>query len=68
MDMPGATSIHDIFSCNDMSPYYSEYVTYTKENLEQRTDALGISPLLYLQTLFRTDWNNFIKRPSIHDE
>ena len=46
MDMPGATSIHDIFSCNDMSPYYSEDVTYTKENIEQRTDTLGVSTLL----------------------
>ena len=68
MDMPDAPSIHDMFSWNVMTPYYSEDVTYTKADLEQRTDALGVSTLLYLQTLFRTDWNNFLERLSIHDE
>jgi len=55
MDMSCAPSIHDIFSWNVMTPYYSEDVTYTKADLKQRTDAVGASTLLYLQTLFRTD-------------
>ena len=50
-----------------MTPYYLENVTYTKADLEQRTVVLGVSTLLYLQTLFRTDWNKFLERLSIHD-
>jgi callose synthase len=68
MDMPNAPSIHDMFSWTVLTPYYSEDVTYTKEDLEKRADALGVSTLLYLQTLYRTDWNNFIERLGIEDE
>ena len=68
MDMPEAPSIHDMFSWNVLTPYYSEDVTYTKEELTSRSDALGVSTLLYLQTLYRSDWNNFIERLGIQDE
>ena len=68
MDMPYAPSIHDMFSWTTLTPYYSEDVTYTKSDLEKRTDTLGVSTLLYLQTLFRADWNNFLERLGIEDE
>jgi callose synthase len=68
MDMPDAPSIHDMFSWNVLTPYYNEDVTYSKGDLEQRTDALGVSTLLYLQTLYRADWNNFLERLGIKDE
>ena len=48
MDIPDASSIHDIFSWNVMTLYYSEDVTYSKADLEQRTKTLGVSTLLYL--------------------
>lgn len=68
MDMPDAPSIHDMFSWNVLTPYYSEDVTYSKADLEKRTDALGVSTILYLQTLYREDWNNFLERLGIKDE
>lgn len=68
MDMPDAPSIHDMFSWNVLTPYYSEDVTYSKADLEKRTDALGVSTILYLQTLYRDDWNNFLERLGIKDE
>jgi callose synthase len=68
MDMPFAPSIHDMFSWTTLTPYYSEDVTYTRGDLEKRTDTLGVSTLLYLQTLFRSDWNNFLERLGIEDE
>jgi len=68
MDIPDAPSIHDMFSWNVLTPYYSEDVTYSKADLEKRTDALGVSTLLYLQTLYRADWNNFLERLGIEDE
>ncbi|GKZ01468.1 hypothetical protein MPSEU_001097400 [Mayamaea pseudoterrestris] len=68
MDMPDAPSIHDMFSWNVLTPYYSEDVTYSKSDLERRTSALGVSTLLYLQTLYRTDWNNFLERMGIDND
>jgi callose synthase len=68
MDMPDAPSIHDMFSWNVLTPYYSEDVTYSKRDLEQRSDALGVSTMLYLQTLYRDEWSNFLERTGIQDE
>jgi len=68
MDMPDAPSIHDMFSWNVMTPFYSEDVLYNKNDLEKRTDALGVSTLLYLQTLYKNDWVNFLERLGITDE
>ena len=44
------------------------HVTFTKVDLEQRTYELGVSILLYLQTLPRTNWNNFLETLSIEDK
>ena len=68
MDMPDAPSIHDMFSWNVLTPYYSEDVTYSKGDLEKRSDALGVSTMLYLQTLYRDEWSNYLERSGIHDE
>ena len=68
MDMPDAPSIHDMFSWNVLTPFYNEDVIYSKGDLEKRSDALGVSTLLYLQTLYRADWNNFLERLGITDE
>ncbi|KAL7564229.1 hypothetical protein ACA910_012257 [Epithemia clementina (nom. ined.)] len=68
MDMPEAPSIHDMFSWNVLTPYYSEDVTYSKSDLEKRSDALGVSTILYLQTLYKADWANFLERLNIKDD
>jgi len=67
MDMPNAPSIYDMFSFNVLTPYYSEDVLYCKGDLDKRTDELGVSTLLYLQTLYHGDWQNFLERLSIDD-
>ena len=68
MDISDASSIQDMFSWNVMTPYYLEDVTYTKEYFELRTDTLGVSTSLYIQSLFQKNWNNFRERPLIHDQ
>lgn len=60
MDMSVTSLIQDMFSWNVMTLYYSEDVTYNKADLEQRTETLSVLILLYLQALFRTDWNDFL--------
>lgn len=67
MDMPEAPSIHDMFSWNILTPFYKEDVTYSRNDLEKRSE-LGVSTLLYLQTLYRTDWNNFLERVGLKDD
>ncbi len=68
MDMPNAPSIHDMFSWNVLTPYYKETVTLSKGELETRSDALGVSTMLYLQTLFKADWSNFLERMGLTDK
>mmetsp|Transcript_9615 Transcript_9615/g.21673 ORF Transcript_9615/g.21673 Transcript_9615/m.21673 type:complete len:2178 (+) Transcript_9615:367-6900(+) len=68
MDMPNAPSIHDMFSWNVLTPYYKESVTLNKGDLETRSDALGVSTMLYLQTLYKADWANFLERLGLQDE
>lgn len=67
MDMPLAPTMKDMFSMNVLTPFYSEDVLYSKGDLEKGTDELGVSTMLYLQTLFRGDWENFIERNNIKD-
>ena len=67
MDIPNAPSIYDMFSWSVLTPYYSEDVLYNKSDLDKRTDELGVSTLLYLQTLFKGDWDNFLERNNIQD-
>ena len=59
--------IHDMFLWNCLTLYLLEDVTYTDTDLEQSTGVIGVSTLLYLQTLFRTNWNTFRERKLIHD-
>lgn len=68
MDIPYAPSIQDMLSWNVLTPYYSEDVTYNKADLEKRTDALGVSTMLYLQTLYKSDWANFLERMNLSDD
>jgi len=68
MDIPDAPRIEDMHSMNVMTPYYSEDVIYSKTDLEKTSDALGVSTLLYLQTLYGSDWKNFLERMDLSDE
>ena len=49
-------SIHDVFSWNALTPYYKEIFTLSKGELETRSDALGVSTMLYFQMLFKANW------------
>lgn len=50
-----------------MTPYYSEDVLLTRDDLEAR-NADGVSTLLYLQTLYKKDWLNFLERRGISSD
>lgn len=67
MEMPRVPSTFwcKEFSC--LTPFYSEDVLLTKADLEQKNND-GVSTLLYLQTLFKKDWMNFLERRGITDD
>ena len=47
--------------------FYSEDVLLTKDDLLSKNSD-GISTLLYLQTLYRQDWENFVERRGLADD
>ena len=50
-----------------MTPFYSEDVLLSKSDLESKNSD-GVSTLLYLQTLYKDDWNNFLERRNISND
>lgn len=71
MDMPDAPRMQDMMSLNVMTPYYSEDVILGKNDLLKKNDALGVNTLLYIQTLYKNDWKNFVERmgyANAHDD
>ncbi|GMH89989.1 hypothetical protein TL16_g11630, partial [Triparma laevis f. inornata] len=68
MDIPNSPNMQDMMSWNVMTPFYSEDVTYNKSDLMKTEKTLGVSVLLYLQTLYKADWQHFLERNKIKDE
>ena len=68
MDIPNSPNMPDMMSWNVMTPFYSEDVTYNKSDLTKTEKTLGVSVLLYLQTLYKADWQHFLERNKIKDE
>lgn len=44
-----------------ITPFYSEDVLLSKNDLESKNSD-GVSTILYLQTLYKRDWNNYLER------
>ncbi|KAJ1406429.1 1,3-beta-glucan synthase component-domain-containing protein, partial [Ochromonadaceae sp. CCMP2298] len=59
MDMPQVKQMRFSKEYTCITPYYSEDILLAKDTLESRNSD-GVSTLLYLQTLYKDDWNNFL--------
>ena len=66
MVMPSVPSMVDCKEYTCLTPFYSEDVLLTKDDLKENSD--GVGTLLYLQTLYKKDWQNFLERRGITDE
>jgi callose synthase len=62
MDMPLAPLLDEMKSWSVMTPFYGEDVLYSKGDLESKQDGLDVHTLLFLQTLYKRDWENFLER------
>ena len=67
MDMPLVPQTKHTKDFTILTPYYSEDILLTKNDLESKNSD-GVSTLLYLQTLYKKDWHNYLERRSIPDD
>lgn len=67
MQIPAPPPIKLSHEYTCMTPYYSEDVILSRQDLEAKNSD-GVSTLLYLQTLYNRDWMNFLERRNIKDE
>ncbi|XP_028789738.1 callose synthase 12-like [Neltuma alba] len=61
MNMPHAPQVEKMMAFSVLTPYYSEDVLFSKEQLRTENED-GISILYYLQTIFDDEWKNFMER------
>ncbi|MED6107161.1 Callose synthase 12 [Stylosanthes scabra] len=61
MNMPHAPQVEKMLAFSVLTPYYSEEVLYSKEQLRTENED-GVSILYYLQTIYDDDWRNFMER------
>ncbi|KAJ1434548.1 Glycosyl transferase, family 48 [Sesbania bispinosa] len=61
MNMPHAPQVEKMMAFSVLTPYYSEEVVYSKEQLRIGNED-GISILYYLQTIYIDEWKNFMER------
>ncbi|KAE8075936.1 hypothetical protein FH972_014616 [Carpinus fangiana] len=61
MNMPHAPQVEKMMAFSVLTPYYSEEVVYSKEQLRTENED-GVSTLYYLQTIYADEWKNFVER------
>ncbi|XP_074321394.1 callose synthase 9-like [Silene latifolia] len=61
MDMPRAKPVREMMSFSVFTPYYSETVLYSVNDLRKKNED-GISILFYLQKIYPDEWKNFLAR------
>lgn len=67
MSMPSVPSMMYSKDYTCITPFYSEDVLLTRNDLESKNSD-GVSTLLYLQTLYKKDWHNFLERLGLVDD
>ncbi|WOL05975.1 Callose synthase 9 [Canna indica] len=61
MKMPVSRPVSEMLSFSVFTPYYSEVVLYSLDELYKKNED-GISTLFYLQKIFPDEWKNFLSR------
>ena len=67
MHIPSAPSIQSMKSFTTLTPFHSEDVLYSFADLEKQTED-GVSVFYYLQTIYPSEWANFLQRVGIADD
>ncbi|KAJ7565707.1 hypothetical protein O6H91_02G072000 [Diphasiastrum complanatum] len=67
MDMPQAPRVRSMLSFSVLTPYYSEEIVFTLEQLHLENED-GVSILFYLQKIYPDEWDNFLERINCKSE
>ncbi|KAL5539883.1 hypothetical protein UlMin_043582 [Ulmus minor] len=67
MDMPDAPKVRNMLSFSVLTPYYTEEVLFSLNDLESPNED-GVSILFYLQKIFPDEWQNFLERVGCNEE
>ena len=67
MDLPVAPSVRSMKSLSTLTPFHSEDIIYSYSDLEKKTGD-GVSVFLYLQTIYPSEWQNFLQRVGISED
>ncbi|KAM7523322.1 hypothetical protein LguiA_013224 [Lonicera macranthoides] len=67
MEMPSAPKVRNMLSFSVLTPYYTEEVLFSLDDLEVENED-GVSILFYLQKIFPDEWNNFLERMKCSSE
>ncbi|KAL2940900.1 Callose synthase 3 [Bienertia sinuspersici] len=67
MDMPPAPKVRNMLSFSVLTPYYTEEVLFSLQDLESQNED-GVSILFYLQKIFPDEWENFLERVNCRNE
>ncbi|XP_021771975.1 callose synthase 3-like [Chenopodium quinoa] len=67
MDMPPAPKVRNMLSFSVLTPYYTEEVLFSLQDLENQNED-GVSILFYLQKIFPDEWSNFLERVGCSEE
>ncbi|KAJ8436465.1 hypothetical protein Cgig2_000450 [Carnegiea gigantea] len=67
MDMPSAPKVRNMLSFSVLTPYYTEEVLFSLQDLETQNED-GVSTLFYLQKIFPDEWDNFLERVNCKSE
>jgi len=61
-DMPQPAEVSESLSLSTLTPFYSEDIVYSTNDLESEWSTGGVSPINYLQSVHSRQWNNFLER------
>jgi len=64
MELPMPPPVEAMASLTTLTPFYSEDVILDKADLVTK-NLDGVTTLLYLQTLYKADWENYVQRRQI---
>lgn len=67
MNMPHPPKVRNMLSFSVLTPYYTEDVLFSLQNLEEPNED-GVSILFYLQKIYPDEWTNFLERTKCHSE
>ena len=67
MALPVAPSVRAMKSLSTLTPFHSEDIIYSYSDLEKKTED-GVSVFFYLQTIYPSEWANFLQRCGIPED